>query len=617
MAAAICGSQGGGPKALPALLGALEADVPGASEQWSPADGGTALGCRSDQRPEGFAVLHMDRQAGLAVVADARLDDRQALCDALGVAVAERGAVSDAALILRAWRQWGTECPRRLLGDYAFALWDGQRRALFCARDHVGTRPFYYAVQGGAFLFGSTVEAVLAAPGVSPALDEAVVATHLASSSTSSERSFFAAVRKLPPGCSLLVESPRNGAAGEPRLRRRRWWRPEDAPSQPPASDDAYAEQLLALCRQAVRDRLRGYGAGEVGAHLSGGLDSSSIAVLLARELRELGRPAPTAFAWLPALGAAPPEPAHAPEYALVDAVCRQERLRACFGAPTPDDLLGVLRQDCAVPGIHVHPNEEIVQRNAAAAGARLLLSGWGGDECASFGGRGHLQGLLLRGRWRQLALECRAQDAALAPFLANVALPLVHPALPDLLRRLRGREGPRRRWLIDPAFARRTRLLTVPQRRPVGVRRAQLGLLANGHLCARMEGWAASGARRGIEYAYPLLDRRLVAFVLGLPPEQFRRGKCARWLFRHAMRTVLPPEVCWNVQKRDPARSEPLVGALVAQFPTIRALLVAQPPSRAGYVDMASLLERLDENAFRARPEPGPLMRALRFLDF
>ena len=82
-------------------------------------------------------------------------------------------------------------------------------------------------------------------------------------------------------------------------------------------------------------------------------------------------------------------------------------------------------------------------------------------------------------------------------------------------------------------------------------------------------------------------------------------------------MRTVLPPEVCWNVQKRDPARSEPLVDALVAQFPTIRALLAAQPPSRAGYVDMASLLERLDENAFRARPEPGPIMRALQFLDF
>ena len=428
MAAAICGSMGGGPKALPALLRALD-NVPGVSEQWSHADGGIAFGCRSGQRPEGFAALYADRQAGLSVVVDARLDDRQALCDALGVAVAERGAVCDAALILRAWQQWGEECPRRLLGDYAFALWDGRRRALFCARDHVGARPFYYAVQGGAFLFGSTVEAVLAALGVSPALDEAVVATHLASSSTSSERSFFAAVRKLPPGCSLLVESPRNGAAGEPRLRRRRWWRPEDAPSQPPASDDAYAEQLLALCRQAVRDRLRGYGAGEVGAHLSGGLDSSSIAVLLARELRERGRPAPAAFAWLPALGTAAPKPDHAPEYALVDAVCGQERLRVCFGAPTPDDWLGVLRQDGAVPGIHVHPNEEIVQRNAAAAGARLLLSGWGGDECASFGGRGHLQGLLLRGRWRQLALECRAQDAALAPFFANVALPLAHPA--------------------------------------------------------------------------------------------------------------------------------------------------------------------------------------------
>ena len=76
------------------------------------------------------------------------------------------------------------------------------------------------------------------------------------------------------------------------------------------------------------------------------------------------------------------------------------------------------------------------------------------------------------------------------------------------------------------------------------------------------MEGWAASGARRGIEYRYPLLDRRLLELALGLPPGQFRRGRWGRWLMRHALGAchagssircfpaegpVLPPEVCWN----------------------------------------------------------------------
>ena len=77
--------------------------------------------------------------------------------------------------------------------------------------------------------------------------------------------------------------------------------------------------------------------------------------------------------------------------------------------------------------------------------------------------------------------------------------------------------------------------------------------------MAERIKGWAASGARRGIEYRYPLLDRWLLELALGLPPEQFRRGRWGRWLMRYGLRAVLPCDVCWNRLKRDPARSEPL----------------------------------------------------------
>ena len=77
--------------------------------------------------------------------------------------------------------------------------------------------------------------------------------------------------------------------------------------------------------------------------------------------------------------------------------------------------------------------------------------------------------------------------------------------------------------------------------------------------MAEHIKGWAASGARRGIEYRYPLLDRRLLELALGLPPEQFRRGRWGRRLMRYGLRAVLPCDVCWNRLKRDPARSEPL----------------------------------------------------------
>ena len=180
---------------------------------------------------------------------------------------------------------------------------------------------------------------------------------------------------------------------------------------------------------------------------LSGGLDSSSIAVLAAREQRCQGQPPPLAFSWLPLPGDAPPKPEHAREYALIDMVCAQEGLQVVHGAPCAADVLDVLRCDGALPGIHVHVNEEIVQRHAAARGVRVLLSGWGGDECVSFHGRGHWQHLLLSGRWRRLAAEYRGQDSSAPRFLARVVLPLLHPALVTALDRLRqGRRVPVRR---------------------------------------------------------------------------------------------------------------------------------------------------------------------------
>ena len=89
---------------------------------------------------------------------------------------------------------------------------------------------------------------------------------------------------------------------------------------------------------------------------------------------------------------------------------------------------------------------------------------------------------------------------------------------------------------------------------RQKGVRVFQQALLANGHITDRLEGWAMFGARSGIQYLYPLLDRQLVEFSLGLPPGMYVRDGWSRWIFRQAMRDILPPETCWEKDKADPA---------------------------------------------------------------
>ena len=622
---AICGilhHAAGVAEGLDAMLAALADDgAERGGRRWT--EGAVGLGCRRLASPahgQAAPLLHFDRAAGLTLAADARLDDRDALCAALGVPRPERAGLADGDLILRAWSRWGRDCPNHLLGDYAFAVRDARRRILFCARDHAGARPFYHVRTPHGFAFASTVEAVLAVPGVEDDLDETAVATYLAGGFAAvPPRTFFQAVRNLPPGHALTVEEDTRAPA-----RLERYWRPENVPRAPPASDDAYAEELLDLFARAVKDRLRG--SDPVGTHLSGGFDSSGVTVLAARELRRQGRPPPLAFSWLADLGDGLPGDDFAPEYARVDAVCAQEGLRVLHRALRPADVVAVLRRDGAFPGVHVHLNEEAVQRSAAARGVRVLLSGYGGDEGASFSGQGYYVHLLLRLRWVRLAAELRARDGSPWKHLAGAVAPVVMtPRMFRKVRRLlKGREphhGRQRRWLVHPAFARRA--MPPPSLWPIGGRSVQLQSLRHGPLSAVLEGWAASGARRGIEYRYPLLDRRVLEFALGLPPEQFRRGRWGRWLMRHALRPVLPPVVCWQENKAaDPARIEPLLDAFADALPLVRQALEARaaPPARSGYVDMPGLLEELDADRFRATAPRtrmlGPLNVALMLLD-
>ena len=613
---AICGLT---RPSCPANLRAMLATLPGDGkhpDEWT--DGTVALGGKHAlvrKTRSSPSCVAFDGHSSLALVADVRLDDRRSLCDALGVPHPERQQVADAALVLGAYVRWRRDCADHLLGDYAFAVWDANERSLFCARDHAGARPFYYAHTPAGFAFASTVAGVLAAPGVNDDLDELSVAEHLTSIGLlSTTRTFFKAVAKLPPGHTLTVDCSGDACRAAAPMR---YWRPEHAPRLPPTTDDQYAEEFLAHYEQAVADRLRG--PDPISVHMSGGLDSSSVAALAARQLRRQGRPPPLAFSWLPDLAGRPPKPEHAKEYALIDAACAKAGLQVAHCAIGKDDTTALLRRDCAFPGAMLG-SEDLVQRTAAAQGARVLLTGLGGDEGASFNGRGRLESMLLRGRWRHLTRACRASGTGPRRLLLDHVLPLISPPLMLELRRLRrGKPLRARRGFADSSFRRRLRPRPEPVPRYLDVRRTQLALLQFGHLSARIEDWAASGARRGIEYRFPLLDRRVIEFVLGLPPEQFMRGPTSRLLMRRALRTVLPAEVCGNTSKAEPARADPLLDVHVAALPAIGQELAARttPPARARYVDVERLLAHLSAAHIRTGRQNVQIYNALAFLDW
>jgi asparagine synthase (glutamine-hydrolysing) len=180
---------------------------------------------------------------------------------------------SDTETILHAWEEYGSECPTRFRGMFAFAIWNRRSRTLFCARDRMGIKPFYYVWDGRMFAFASEIKALLRHPGISAAVDESVLAEYLAYGYSSSERTLFAGIRKLLPGHRLTL------TPGE--LQITRYWSPPDLQEVEPKPDEEWIRECEQRVTEAVRTRLMS--DVPLGVFLSGGLDSSVVAALMAR----------------------------------------------------------------------------------------------------------------------------------------------------------------------------------------------------------------------------------------------------------------------------------------------------------------------------------------------
>ncbi len=547
------------------------------------------------------AALHVEPD--LIVVADARIDGQAELRAALGQLAPSADAPA-AALIAAAWRRWGADCPLHLYGDYAFVLHEPGSGTGFAARDHVGARPFFYALTGDRLAAASDPAALLALPGVPDDLDEDFVASILIHRKFEPmDRSFQRAVRRLEAGHRLHL------ANGKARLDR--WWNPERIRVDPNAGDAETIARYRALVDQAVADRIAD--ASHFAVHLSGGLDSSLIAAVATPMLRARGLADPPGYSWHLVDPDADPDT----EPGWSEAI--RARLGLDLFAPSlsTEEMAALFAQDWTRgPDIRNLLHESAIQRDAARRGAEIILSGWGGDEGASYNGRGYHPWLFATGRWATLYRDAGRPGvrAGLRTIYhaARRTVRTFRPQMPMRWRRLSGHS------LVAPDFFRRARLLPMKTIREFGVRRTQHDLLRYSSTTGRLEDWAISGATRGIDYRFPLLDRRLLEFIYTLPPRMFRRGAMRRWLIKQASDGLLPDVVRLNNSKTEPLRVAWIEQALGETMVLIGERILASdtPPARARYIDMARLRKRV-ERARRTGSGRDPALRlALQFLD-
>jgi asparagine synthase (glutamine-hydrolysing) len=183
----------------------------------------------------------------------------------------------DTETILHSYEQHGAACVSHFRGMFAFAIWDSTARTLFCARDRLGIKPFYYYWDGTLFAFASEIKALLEHPAISAALDDTLLPEYLAFGYTSGDRTLFSGIRKLMPGHVLTLAL--GDAAPRPEIRR--YW-DVPAPEPEPERDD---ESWIRECRERLEEtvRMRLMSDVPLGMFLSGGLDSSAIAALIKR----------------------------------------------------------------------------------------------------------------------------------------------------------------------------------------------------------------------------------------------------------------------------------------------------------------------------------------------
>ena len=596
------------PSLLRRMLDARPERGPDGADCWSAA--GIGLGRRHFWlTPEEWGERQPLLAGELALAADARLDNRPELGRSLGLDAAQLAATSDSGLILAAYRRWGTDGPGRLLGDYAFLLWDGGRGELFAARDPLGARGLSYTrTAGRAFVFASDVAHLLAHPDVQPALNESRVAAYLADALCPPEETFFDGIHHLAPGHALVVS-----AEGE-----RLWkhWEIDPAHSVRYRDEQSYADHYLELLTEAVECRLRVLGP--VAVSLSGGLDSTTIAALAAPVIATgdaNGRLRSYSYAF--------DELVSCDERRYIAPVVERYGLDATY-LPCDDKwTLKDIDNWPTTPDYVLSDSfawlPDAVMTVAGGDDCRVLLGGYFGDTLMT--GEHYWALDMMRGGRFGLLARTVADHRAAINWRAGFVEFGFRRLIPEDLRRLyRRRLKPRsieKPWpgIHDDLISKtdlRDRLtppLAPENMRVPGFWQRYQSLT---HV-AFSQGAAAvryQYNRRGLELLLPYLDRRLVEFVMAVPAYVLGRPGDGRKLHRQAMAGRLPEEVRL---RRDPTSFAPLLvkGVADKEVATIRRVMTDAEVVRRGYI-RGDWLEKQLHTGYEPSAESRLLLKAI-----
>ncbi|NET30806.1 MAG: lasso peptide isopeptide bond-forming cyclase [Cyanothece sp. SIO1E1] len=533
--------------------------------------------------------LPQGNQTGnLVITADARIDNRDELAAVLNLPDCSLEKITDSEFILAAYEKWGESCPAHLLGDFAFAIWDKFNQTLFCARDHLGVKPFYYYHQpDDLFLFASEMKALFCSPQVPRQLNEVRIADFIALSLKDKVITTYQDILRLPPAHSMSI--------GQTGIRLWPYWSLDPNYEIKLTSDEAYAEAFRDIFTEAVRCRLRS--AFPIGSHLSGGLDSSSITCVARKLLEEEGRGRQlhtfsNIFDDVPECDERPFISAVIDQGGLIPHYIHADQ----FGPWSDLEEIWQYEDEALMGPSHFYGWR--LNRATQQAGVRVFFDGLDGDNVVCHGLH-KLTELAYQGQWqafadcaRAIAQKYKGSPRALLNKYGLPCLPTyvkqsgwfafakavqqIHqhfgssrktlileyglkPLLPKYIqqcwRKLRGQQQDNitPAALINREFAERIgiteriRVLNRTEEPPKTVKEAHWRALTQGLFSYALEQLDRSASAFSLESRHPFMDKRLIEFCLALPTEQKLHQGWGRVVMRRALASILPEAIQWR----------------------------------------------------------------------
>ncbi|MGB0525421.1 MAG: asparagine synthase-related protein [Flammeovirgaceae bacterium] len=505
----------------------------------------------------------------LGITADARLDNRSELLADLSI---QNPDMPDSQLILAAYQKYGKQCVEKLIGAFAFAIWDETKQELFCARDQMGVRPFFYYRGQHFFAFASEKKGLLAIPKLDKSRNQEFVLNQLSFVPQKVEDTFYAHIYRLKPAHTLTVS--RDGA-----IKFNQYWDLDLEPTIHFSREEEYIEAFLEKFEEAVRCRLRS--AKNIGIELSGGLDSTGIAAVAHPQLQKENKHLHCFSMVMPRdkVGKAYPyfpDSGREDEWPYIEKFCDFAGIDQAYRFPIETNVVdGVGYVEMLDWGLDLKdgiderygPVYHRMKSTAARQGVNVLLSGFPGDELVTSRMKNYFLAFVTRGEYKKY-FEAQSGKHSFGQLLMRLlsykakekfswGQRLSNQKLKARLSKQIRANFAQKGFITDtykPAFFQfslEKKLQDIQEENRFKTVRefAKESVLRPG-TCLRIENSNAAALLHKQEMRYPMADIRVLQYVLAVPVEYRFNSQYGRLLFRNSMRGKVIADILWKDKK-------------------------------------------------------------------